>query len=438
MLIVLLGLTPVAVLGIMLGSPANLPAWVFAVLFGLLVGLALVGVYFLLPRTRLADAPTLSVRPLQQEVPEAMILKTIDVIYPHASYRRNDTLVIEGPLLLRSDAAYEAFQARFAGSGFTPWLQERDHGRVALVLTPSQRPPSPDGAQRGWLHLGLLFATLLTMIWAGAAHQGINLLENPSLWGVGLPYALALLVILGAHELGHFMMAQRYGMDVSWPFFIPMPFALGTFGAFIQMRSPAPHRRALFDVALAGPLAGLLVALPALLIGLRYSTLVGQDAGVSHIMGGADVGASVLFAFVAKLALGDALLEGHRLILHPLAFAGWLGLLLTALNLIPVGQLDGGHIAHAVLGKGPARIIGMATLVGLVLLGLFVWKGLLIWALVVFFIAGIRDVPPLDAVTPLHQGRMVLAVAALALLLLIILPVPPSLYTTLGLHSPYA
>jgi membrane-associated protease RseP (regulator of RpoE activity) len=285
----------------------------------------------------------------------------------------------------------------------------------------------------------LLFAlTLGTTTWAGAAHQGVNLLREPGRFTVGLPYALGLLAILGVHELGHYFIARHHGIRVTLPYFIPVPFALGTFGAFIKMRSPAENRRALFDVAVAGPLAGLVIAIPALLIGLRSSVIVGAAAepaaGMMH--GGASVGSSVLLAFLAKLSLGPALLEGHVLQLSPLAFAGWLGLMVTALNLLPIGQLDGGHIARAMFGRRAGDTIGSVAMWTLLLLGLFVWPGLLTWAIIVFFIAG-RGAPPLDDLTPLTPSRRWLGYAAFAILALILAPLPHTLWGAAGIHCPY-
>jgi membrane-associated protease RseP (regulator of RpoE activity) len=182
------------------------------------------------------------------------------------------------------------------------------------------------------------------------------------------------MAILGVHELGHYFMARRHGIRVTPPYFIPVPMALGTFGAFIQMRSPTEHRRALFDVAVAGPLAGLAVAVPALLIGLQTSSISSGDVPVSAMptMGGTSVGSSVLFALLAKLSLGPSLEYGHMLQLSPLAFAGWLGLLVSALNLLPTGQLDGGHIAHAMFGFRIGNVVGTVAMWSLVLLAIFV------------------------------------------------------------------
>jgi membrane-associated protease RseP (regulator of RpoE activity) len=138
-----------------------------------------------------------------------------------------------------------------------------------------------------------------------------------------------------------------------------------------------------------------------------------------------------------KLTLGEAVAEGHRLLLHPLAFAGWLGLLVTALNLLPIGQLDGGHIADAMFGRVRGAAIGTAALFGLVFLGLFVWSGLLTWALIVYFIAGRKGLPPLNDVSRMGVGRMAVGVFAFVLLFLILAPVPHRLYDALGIHCPY-
>jgi hypothetical protein len=142
-----------------------------------------------------------------------------------------------------------------------------------LTLVPEHLVVSARRERGPALHLGLVALTLVTTTWAGALHQGINLLQEPARFTAGLPYALALMTILGAHEMGHYVMARRHGMRVTLPYFIPVPFALGTFGAFIQLRSPSPSRRALFDVGVAGPLAGLVFAIPALLVGLPLDGL---------------------------------------------------------------------------------------------------------------------------------------------------------------------
>lgn len=346
-------------------------------------------------------------------------------------------LVAEGKLLVDADAAYETLKHRFENTDTTPLLQEDDAGKPIVVLAPGALQRTDDRPNPPWLNILLFVLTLVTTTWAGAAHQGVNLLSEPERFGVGLPYALGLMLILGAHELGHYFMARFHNMKVTLPYFIPVPFALGTFGAFIQLKSPSENRRALFDVGVAGPLAGLVFAIPALLVGLQSSQVVSGSETVSMMQGGVSVGSSVLLAFLAKLSLGEAITEGHQLLLSPLAFAGWLGLLVTALNLLPIGQLDGGHIAHALFGRKNSNTIGMVALFSLVLLGLFVWSGLLTWAIIVYFIAGAKSAPPLNDVSKLDANRVAIGAFAFVLLFLILTPVPHAFYQSLGIHCPY-
>ena len=363
-------------------------------------------------------------------------VKTDDVFRTERSRRVGRSLVLEGELLRGPDEAHETLRRRLEGTGTTALLQEDPAGRPLLVFLPAPAArPDQEGPGR-WLNLVLFALTLVTTTWAGALHAGVNLMENPARFAVGLPYSLTLVLILGAHELGHYAAARYHRMRVTLPYFIPVPFGLGTFGAFIQLKSPAATRRAPFDVGVAGPLAGLVIAVPALWVGLRYSTVV-APAEAAAGMHGAGAGSSFLFALTAKLALGDAVAEGHHLLLHPLAFAGWLGLLVTALNLLPVGQLDGGHMADAMLGRRLSASVGTAAMASLVVLGLFVWSGLLTWALVVYLVAGEKGVPPLNDLTRLGRGRLAVGAFAFVLLFLILAPVPHRLYDALGMHCPY-
>lgn len=335
---------------------------------------------------------------------------------------------------------HEAFAAlkRTSVGGTVPVLQDDEETGAAIVLMPKaveqvrlERPVRP------WVNWLLFALTVVTTTWAGAAHEGIGLLREPDRFTAGLPYSLGLLAILGIHELGHYFTARRHGISVTPPYFIPVPLALGTFGAFIQMRSPVENRRALFDVAVAGPLAGLAVAIPALLIGLPSSTVApGDDPASGGVLGGTSVGSSLLFALLAKLSLGPELEYGHVLKLSPLAFAGWLGLLVTALNLLPIGQLDGGHIAHAMFGRRVGRTISSIAMWSLVLLAIFVWPGLTMWAIFVFFLAG-TTVPPLNDLTPLTARQQWLGYATFGILALILAPLPHPLWAAARLHCPY-
>ena len=348
------------------------------------------------------------------------------------------SLVLRGKLLVDPDTAYDRLQKRFENTDTSAFLQEDEAGKPIIVLKSGVLKSNDEKKRSAWLNIVLFFLTLGTTTWVGAAYQGINLWNEPGRFGAGLPYALGLMLILGAHELGHYFTAREHNMKVTLPYFIPVPFALGTFGAFIQMKSPSKDRRALFDVGIAGPLTGLVFAIPALLIGLHYSTVLSATDVATMAQRGSDVGSSVLFTLLAKLSLGGRLVEGHNILMSPLAFAGWLGILVTALNLLPIGQLDGGHVAHALFGRRKAEVIGMVALFALFLLALFVWSGLLIWAIIVFFIAGIKSPLPLNDFSKLDSRRVALGAFAFVLLFLMLTPVPHAFYNALGIFCPYA
>jgi membrane-associated protease RseP (regulator of RpoE activity) len=359
----------------------------------------------------------------EREAPEP-VTEVMDV---QSAAEMGGVKVFRGRLRVASQVAFETLKRAFAGRAI-PMLQPDEKAGAAIVLVPrAQGEEASERPVRPWLHWMLFGLTLVTTTIAGAAHQGINLLRYPELFTVGLPYSIGLLSILGIHELGHYFTARRYGMRVTPPYFIPAPFALGTFGAFIQLRSPAENRRALFDVAVAGPLAGLVIAIPALLIGLQHSAVIPEAAFAYPSSLATSVESSALFAVISKLALGDALEYGNLVRLSPLAFAGWLGLLVTALNLLPIGQLDGGHIARAMFGYRAGRIVSTVAMWTLLLVAVFFRPGLMMWAILVFFLAG-RPIPPLDDLTPLTPARMALGVFAFLILAAILAPLPASMW----------
>jgi membrane-associated protease RseP (regulator of RpoE activity) len=345
-----------------------------------------------------------------------------------------DVFQFEGHLKSEPEEAYRQICQALASEPVTPVLLEGSEHDVRVMVLPGQMAEQPREKPKWAVHWLLFAATIVTTTWAGALDAGVNLLQQPGQFAVGLPYSLGLLLILGAHELGHYFTARAHGIRVTPPFFIPVPFALGTFGAFIKIKSLTPNRRALFDVAVAGPLAGLVFAVPALLIGLHYSQIIPNGGADTPGSNSTQFGTSILLAFLAKIALGASVHD--QLSLHPLAFAGWLGLIVTALNLVPIGQLDGGHISHALFGSRHSRTISTVGMALLFLLAMFVWPGLILWAFVVFFIAGTRDTPAANDVTPLDPARKLLAYFTFLLLLLII-PVPWALFSKIGLHSPY-
>lgn len=362
-----------------------------------------------------------------------------DVFRTTSTENVGEVLVLQGELIGPADDVSIKLQNRLQGSGFTALLKEDEFARTQIVLLPVELDQVDTKTDNNWINLGLFVATIVTTTWAGALHQGANIFSDPSGILIGLPYSLGLMLILGAHELGHYFAARAHGMKVTLPYFIPIPFALGTFGAFIRLKSPSHSRRALFDVGVAGPLAGLVFAIPALLFGLTMSSVVpaGDQTGQAMMHGGADVGSSILLTVLAKLSMGDAITHGHVLALHPLAFAGWLGLLVTALNLLPIGQLDGGHISDAMFGTRRSASISSAALFTLFFLGLFVWSGLLFWAFIAWFIAGSKGLPPLNDITRLDPIRYAIGVFSFVLLFAILIPVPHAFWETLGIHCPY-
>lgn len=345
--------------------------------------------------------------------------------------------VFRGRLRMRGDDAYRELKENLP-SDVVPLIQPDEQlGSAIILMTRSMEQASLERPVRLWVHWLLFGLTFLTTTWAGALHQGINLVQEPDQFAVGLPYSIGLLLILGLHELGHYFTARRHGMQVTPPYFIPVPFALGTFGAFIRMKSPPENRTALFDVAVAGPLAGLVVAVPALLIGLQHSDVIAATAEPSEPgMHGASVGSSMLFALLAKISLGDELQYGYMLRLSPLAFAGWLGLLVTALNLLPIGQLDGGHMARAMWGTRNGMVISSIAMWSLLLLAIFVWPALLFWAILVFFIAG-RGTPPLNDISRIGPRRKAIGYATFLILALILIPLPHAFWHAAEIYCPY-
>jgi membrane-associated protease RseP (regulator of RpoE activity) len=261
----------------------------------------------------------------------------------------------------------------------------------------------------------LLLATFGSTMVAGTFLAGGDPLARPADLLLGLMFNVPLLSILGVHELGHYAAARRHRVDVTPPFFIPAPSFIGTFGAFIRIRSPIPDRNALFDVGVAGPLAGALVALPILAIGLSMSAIRPAAA-----LGGIPLGESLIFKAAARLVLGSVP-TGYDVVLHPVAFAGWIGLFVTMLNLIPSGQLDGGHIAYALFGDRyaeAARLVPYALL----LMGIL-WVGWLVWA-VLLFALGTRHQRTLFDEVPLTRRRKYLGAVAALLFLLSFSPSP--------------
>lgn len=349
------------------------------------------------------------------------------------TYVRGDLTIAEGRLKTTSSRAFDQLQ-RLLAPQRTPLIESVGNGVSRIVGLPGTVSDAVQRRSRLWVNAVLFLATIVTTVWAGALHQGINLAADPGQLLVGVPYAAALLAILGVHEMGHFLVARWHGVAVTWPYFIPVPMGLGTLGAFIQIKSLIKSRRAVFDVGIAGPLAGLFIAIPALFVGLSQA----EPLQVEESLRGTRAGTSILLTLMYQLVHGGdlAAAASATIRLTPIAFAGWIGLVVTALNLLPVGQLDGGHIAYGLFGRRYARAIGVGTFVAMVILGLSVWPGLLTWAIFIALIAGFSHMPALDDITPPDGKRFALGAFAMVLLAAIVLPLPEGLIG-MTLDCPY-
>ncbi|MGD0625036.1 MAG: site-2 protease family protein [Thermodesulfobacteriota bacterium] len=277
-------------------------------------------------------------------------------------------------------------------------------------------PPKPRIA----VNIILFFLTVFTTLLAGAWHEGADPLKNPAYIFKGIPFSFSLMGILLAHELGHYLIARKHGLNVTLPYFIPappLPFIIGTFGAFIKMRSPVRDRKMLLDVGAAGPLVGVVVSIPFLILGFHLSVV----KMVQGHMGGLTLGSSLLLSLISWLVVGPVP-AGFDIVIHPVGFAGWIGLLVTSFNLLPIGQLDGGHVAYALLGERQNKISKYVFL-ALLALGIFGWPGWLLWGLLLF-IMGFRHPPPMDWWVPLDRKRMVMGWLTVAVFILTFIPVP--------------
>ncbi len=315
------------------------------------------------------------------------------------------------------------------------------------IYRPGKKPK-----QRLWLHIGLLVLTIITVLGAGAElsrtePRGLSLipfefaidsaayLSEGQVAAViqellprflaamcaGVPYAAALLFILLAHEMGHYIAARRYGIDATLPFLLPAPLFFGTVGAFIKMRTRIAHRRALFDVGIAGPIAGLVASVIVCFIGMRLSSHVpAADATYFPVV----FGRCAVFRAMDLLVLGPVGPE-DVLLWHPVLFAGWFGLFLTFVNLLPVGQLDGGHVCYALFGTNQRRV-GIAAFA--ILMGMsIIFLGWAVLAVIVLLVARIGHPPLIDESISLGRGRQILALVMIVVfaLLFVAMPVRP-------------
>ena len=303
----------------------------------------------------------------------------------------------------------------------------------ARPLAVEAHPQPAKFRDRRWLHALLFALTASTTTLVGLGHYAAFLSELGAKtvtagWaslGYGAWYSATILAILGAHEMGHYLACRYYRVDASLPYFIPAIGVLtGTFGAVIRIREPILYKRALFDIGIAGPIAGFVVAVPALFLGLMLSNVVALPRGFQ----GLELGEPLLFQAASWLVWGTPS-QGLTVNIHPMAFAAWFGLLATALNLFPIAQLDGGHISYAVLGRRSTYVTYGALLCAAALT--FVSLSWLVWTVmmvVMLFIAGPRHPPVMDEIVALDRTRQWLAVFAIVMFALCFTPAPIELF----------
>ena len=326
-----------------------------------------------------------------------------------------------------------------------PSSSAEDADLAPYYVAPLLPPPRRD---RVWLHALLLLLTVVTTTLVGAQnYAGFSidfnqllamsdaerrtwfaaLAATPAYYVKGLWFSGTVLAILGCHEMGHYFAARRYGVEVSLPYFIPEPMVTlaGTLGAFIRIRSRIPTKRALFDIGIAGPIAGFLIAAPALFIGIWMSRLVRIPDDPSRLI---DLGEPLLFQLASGMIWGP-LPEGFTLSMHPIAFASWFGMFATAINLFPVSQTDGGHICYAVFGRRSTTItyVTVATAIALTFVSLS-WVVFAVLLVIMIGVLGPHHPPTYDDDEPLDTGRRVLAVVALGMLIVCFTPEPISVF----------
>lgn len=300
-------------------------------------------------------------------------------------------------------------------TGLPPIESYRNGWHPHLTSLPAPQRPSYH------THILLFLMTFVTTIVAGMLWEGLHPIAQIGQFYRGLPYAVTLLGILLFHEMGHYLTARYYGMDVTLPYFIPAPppLFIGTFGAFIRMKSPAQHRRALLNVGAAGPIAGFCLALPAMV----YAYVTAAVIPVPTHAPGLSFGEPLLLQMIGRIVMGP-IQEGYVIQISSVGIAAWFGIFVTVLNLLPMGQLDGGHIVYAILGPY-ARYISWVVVCALMVLGFF-FLGWFLWALL-GWVTSLRPQTVIDTQAPLDRRSLVIAGVALTIFVLCFMPVPISL-----------
>lgn len=356
----------------------------------------------------------------------------------HEIMRPPDRVVaFRGQVRGDTEATFEEMSQRFADIGYTVWLRDREDGGHEAVATKGVVERKPG---RMWVNVVLFLATFAMVLYIGAGYglgdAGLILGDISPEEALmlplrnlhrGIPFAATLMGILLAHELSHYFVAQRYGFPVSLPYFIPIPNIFGTMGAVIVQRGWMRTRKAMFDIGIAGPLGGLIIAIPLLVLGLSLSEVGRPPAGLDTVL---QEGNSLLYLGLKYLVFGKILpSNGEDVWLHSVAFAAWGGLWVTMMNLVPIGQLDGGHVSYALLGRR-AWYLGYAVIAGMIL-----WGGWLLmngnqagglwvsWGFLNTFLNR-RHPPPVNDATKLDWARVLVGLVMLVIFILLFMPAP--------------
>lgn len=364
------------------------------------------------------NLPLEAIEALRREIGDLFIVHDTTLDHPEPGSVR-----FRGQFLVDTAVCFDDLRERFEKHGFTPMIRHEED-RIALIALPVVFDP-PDS--QWWINLVLFILTVISTLFAGSSYGANSIQESLMLWR-GWEFSLSIMLILGAHELGHYFAARYHKVPVTLPYFIPLPLIsfIGTLGAFIRLKAPVRNRRALLDVGVAGPLAGMIFAIPILFYGLATSELdiiAAPPPGQSILL----EGNSILYVLIKYIIFGQILptggIGGLDVQLNEIAWAGWVGLLVTSLNLIPIGQLDGGHVAYVLFGS-KARQLFWPVIIGLSGLILFTGSTMwIVWILMLFFL-GRSYAAPLDDVTPLDSKRKWVAIFTLVLFVLIFAPIP--------------
>lgn len=336
-----------------------------------------------------------------------------------------------GTLIIESEAAYTQLDEKFKPLNHVAMLAELNGKHIVRAIRGRMVPRPLD-----WRPNAILAVlTFLSLMFIGSMQE--QTLESLDQIIRGLPYAIAVMLILGSHELGHYFAARIHKVAVSLPYFIPSPVpgTFGTFGAFIQLREPMRNRKALLDIGAAGPLVGLLFAIPILLIGLKTSAVAPTPVMQVFMLKAGSAfygleGNSILYALSKILVFGRFLPDGMTdVFINQLAMAGWTGLLITGLNLIPLGQLDGGHTLYSLVGeRARALYLPLLVVLGIASISFVGWA---LWLFILLFLGRIYAIP-LDSVTKLNPTRRIVAVIALVAFVMVFIPVPLTLHEVIG------